>query len=294
MEKLKKTIPLIALLTPGTLLMVLVFLVPFGYMLVYSFWGFVPGSYLPDKHFTLENYIRIFADPEFYYLKTYLRTLKIASISTGIILVLAYPVARFISRQKTGPKGFWLIIALMPMLGGAMIQTLGWVAVLQRGGVINGTLMALGLIKYNIAFIGTQEAIIICLIQAFLPIMLIPLVAALGSIPPSMEEAAKSLGANRFRVFFEVIFPLSLPGAIAGTILVLMANLTMFVTPSLIGVRKVQVFGTFAYQTAVLLMHWPFGSAYAITFIVLMGLLALALMKGLRYLANRATGGQIP
>jgi putative spermidine/putrescine transport system permease protein len=74
---------------------------------------------------------------------------------------------------------------------------------------------------------------------------------------------------------------------------VLMANLTMFVTPSLIGVGKIQVFGTFAYQTAILLMYWPFASAYAITFIIIMGIIALLLQKGMGYLSRRAMGGQI-
>ena len=272
--KKKSNWPLIILLAPATLIMSVVFLVPFVQLLVYSFWSFVPGSFIPDTHFSLGNYRELITDP--YYFKIYLRTLRISLISTGVTLALSYPLARYISRQPVGKKGFLLALVMLPMIGGAMIQTLGWMALLMRYGIINGTLRSLGILKDSIPFLGTELGVIIGLIQSFIPLLVLPLVASLGAIDESMEEAAKSLGASSIRTFFEVVFPLSLPGAIAGTILVMMANLTMFVTPSMLGQGKVQVFGTLAYQQAVLVMNWPFSSAFALFFIFMAAIVAFA------------------
>jgi putative spermidine/putrescine transport system permease protein len=271
---------LITLLTPATLLMVLVFLVPFILLLVTSFWRFVPGTYIPQITFTLENYVRVVTDP--YFISVYKETIYISFTATAITFLLGYPLARLISQQKTGLKGLLFVLVTLPMIGGAMIQTLGWETLLIRYGAINDLLQLFGIIHHPITFLGNEGGIIIGLVQSFLPLMVIPLASSLAAIDKSMEDAAASLGANAVRVFFEVIFPLSLPGAIAGTILVLMANLTSFVTPSMLGQGGIQVFGTMAYQQAIMVMNWPFSSAFAMFFIF-----SAAVIAFLVYLLSR-------
>lgn len=282
--KQKKTLGLVALLTPATLIIGIIFLIPFFQLILYSFWSYIPGSLIPQRIFTFENYIRIFSDE--YYFNIYLRTAKISLISTAITLVLAFPLARFISRQPTGKKGFLIALVTLPLIGGAMIQTMGWLAMLLRYGVINGSLLALGMISEPINWLGTEWGIIIGLVQSFIPLMVLPLVATLGAIDSNLEDAAKSLGAGPIKTFFSIVFPLSLPGVISGSVLVLMVNLTMFVTPSILGQGRIQVFGTLVYQRAIQVMNWPFASAYALFFMFVVAVIAL-LVKGLFSLVRK-------
>lgn len=264
--------PVILLLLPAVLIIGIVFLVPFGLLAVQSFWTY-KSSFVSLPVFTLSNYAKLFKDT--YYLGVYTKTLQLSLISTAITLILAYPLARYISHLPGGKKGFLLSLVALPMIGGAMIQTMGWMTMMMRYGMINGVLMAVHLINKPIEFLGTDIGIIIGLIQSFIPLMVFPLVASLGAIDVSLEDASKSLGANSFQTFFSIVFPLSLPGAVAGTILVLMGNLTMFVTPSILGQNKIQVFGTLAYQQAISVGNWPFASAFALFFILMIGVFAL-------------------
>lgn len=264
--------PVILLMMPAALIIGIVFLAPFGLLAVQSFWTY-KSSFVSLPVFTLSNYAKLFKDA--YYFGVYTKTLQLSLISTAITLILSYPLARYISRLPGGKKGFLLSLVALPMIGGAMIQTMGWMTMMMRYGMINGVLMAVHLITKPIEFLGTDIGIVIGLIQSFIPLMVFPLVASLGAIDASLEDAAKSLGANAFRTFFSIVFPLSLPGAVAGTILVLMGNLTMFVTPSILGQNKIQVFGTLAYQQAIAVGNWPFASAFALFFILMIGVFAL-------------------
>ncbi len=287
---------LILLLLPASLIIGIIFLLPFVFLLVQSFWTY-ESSFVSKPILTFANYAKIFQDT--YYLEVYLRTIKLSLISTGITLLLSYPLARFISRLKTGLKGFMLTLIALPMIGGAMIQTMGWMAMMMRYGMLNGILMGLGLAKEPVAFLGSELGIVIGLVQSFIPLMVLPLVTSLGAIDVTLEDAAKSLGANSTRTFFEVVLPLSLPGAAAGTLLTLMMNLTMFVTPSILGQNKIMVFGTIAYQQAISVGNWPFASAFAIFFIIsvfvfamLAGWLTGLIQKGIKKTKTVAKGAQ--
>jgi ABC-type spermidine/putrescine transport system permease subunit I len=287
---------LILLLLPASLIIGIIFLLPFVFLLVQSFWTY-ESSFVSKPVFTFANYAKIFQDT--YYLEVYLRTIKLSLISTGITLLLSYPLARFISRLKTGLKGFMLTLIALPMIGGAMIQTMGWMAMMMRYGMLNGILMGLGLAKEPVAFLGSELGIVIGLVQSFIPLMVLPLVTSLGAIDVTLEDAAKSLGANSIRTFFEVVLPLSLPGAAAGTLLTLMMNLTMFVTPSILGQNKIMVFGTIAYQQAISVGNWPFASAFAIFFIMSVFIIAMlagwitgAIQKGMKQTKIVSKGAQ--
>ena len=144
-----------------------------------------------------------------------------------------------------------------------MIQTLGWLILLMPHGLFNGVLLELGIIQTPIKFLGKDIGIILALTQAFIPMMILPLVVSLGSIDPMLEPAARSLGAGPISVFTKVILPLSLPGAIAGGVLVFLSCLTSFVTPLILGMGKVPVFGPVAYTMGISVMNYPFASAFA-------------------------------
>ncbi len=266
----RKSLGFFILILPALFLVAAVFLVPLFQLIVFSFWKSVPGSYLPDTSFSLTNYRRIVGDP--YYFQVYLRTIRISAIATLATLIMAYPLSLYVARQRGMKKGILMVLVLLPVVGGGLIQTLGWIVLLLPFGVINGSLISLGIIERPLNFLGRDIGVILGLTQAFMPLMVLPLVASLGAIDSTIEQAAKSLGANSMRIFLEITVPLSLPGVMAGTILVFMANLTSFVTPLLLGQGKIQVFSTLAYQQAVEVLDYPFASAFAL-FPLMIGLL---------------------
>jgi ABC-type spermidine/putrescine transport system permease subunit I len=280
------------LFLPATMLVSFAFLVPLGHLVVFSFWRAVPGSNLPDRVFSLNNYERILTDP--YYLEIYLQTIRISIIATSLSLLLGFPLALYISRQQGMKKGVLMVLVLLPTVGGGLIQALGWIVLLLPFGVVNGTLLELNLISRPMRLLGNDVGIILGLTQAFMPMMVLPIVAVLGRIDQSLARAATSLGASPWRVFREVTWPLSRPGVVAGTVLVFMAHLTSFVTPLLLGQGKIQTYSTVAYQQAVEVLDYPFASAFALfPFVVVFGIWGLWVIAspGVRRLRGADAGG---
>ncbi|MCY1152822.1 MAG: ABC transporter permease [Sphaerochaetaceae bacterium] len=265
------------LTVPALMFIVLVFFIPLFFLISKSFQTYIPGSLFTDRKLTFDNYKIIFKDS--YVVSVYLRTLYISFISTLVIFVLGYPISLWISRLNKKYRGFIMTLVILPMIGGAMIQTMGWFTILMNYGVLNSILRNLNLIDNPIAFLGTNRGVIIGLVQSFLPMMIYPLTSSLLAIDPQILESARTLGAKPMRVFYKVTFPLSRPGALAGTILVFMACLTSFVTPSSLGQGKIQMFGTYAYQQAMLVMNWPFASAYSIFFLIMVGIIFIGCTK---------------
>jgi putative spermidine/putrescine transport system permease protein len=266
------------LVSPAAILLTIIFIVPLLQLIVYSFWGQLANSFLPDKTFTLENYVRVITDADLYYFGVYWRTVRLSLIATPIVLFLGYPLAQFVSRQRGTTKGFLMALIVIPLFAGIMIQTLGWVNMLSRDGVVNGLLNVLGIINSPIEFMGTELGILIALVQVKLPFMLLPLIASLSAIDPAMKEAARSLGANRMRTFLEITLPLSMPGAIAGTVLVGAGMLTVMIEPSTLGQGKIQVFGTLVFQQAVAALDLQFASAFTIMFVLTLAVAIVLLL----------------
>ena len=263
MNTTKKWIPYLLISLSAVLLLVF-FLIPFGQLVLYSFWENVPGSNIPKVTFTLENYYHLLVEEGPYYLKIYGTTLRLAAIATAVTFCVSYPLAWYISQLKGMAKSFLIILMMLPMIGGAMIQTLGWIIMLSPIGVVNGLLTSLHLIDTPIRFLGAESGVVIGLIQSYIPMMVLPLVTAMGSLDPNLDSAARSLGAGFFTSFFRITVPLTLPGALAGGVLVFLANLTSFVTPNLLGQGKIPVFGTVAYTQGIEVMNYPFASAFAL------------------------------
>ena len=266
------------LVSPAAILLTIIFVLPLVQLIGYSFWGQLANSFLPDRSFTLENYERILTDEDSYYFGVYWRTVRLSLTATPIILVLGYPLAGFISRQKGTTKGFLMALIVLPLFAGIMIQTLGWINMLSRHGIVNGLLNVLGIIDSPIEFMGTELGVIIALVQSKMPFMLLPLIASLSAIDPSMREAARSLGANRMRAFLEITLPLSMPGAIAGTVLVGAGMMTALIEPSMLGQGKIQVFGTLVFQQSVAALDWPFASALTIVFVLTLAVAIVLLL----------------
>jgi len=275
------------LLIPALLLTCAVFLSPFVFLALTSFWQQRPGSLLVEPAFTLANYWRILTDP--FFLTTMLRTVLLGIATVAICLVLGLPIARWIARRADRSRGILVVLMVTPMVSGALVQTLGLVNLLSLLGVVNGLLKEWGLIDSSIRFLGNEFGVLIGLVQAFLPLMVLPLITTISKLPQDLESAASSLGAPGWRVWTSVILPLAAPGITAGSVLVFFAAVTSFVTPQILGQGKVQTFGTIMYQQSALVNDWPFASALAVAMMVLLAIFFFGGRSLRKALANRST-----
>lgn len=269
------------LVAPAVVLTAGVFLVPFLLLVGMSIWSQPPGSLLLDTTPTAENYLRIANDG--YYITGLARTIWLSLATTAVCALLAFPLAWWIVRRAGRFRGLMMTLVMIPFVTGALLPTLGLMNLLGPLGVLNGSLKWLGLVDRSVKILGTHTGIMIGLVQAFLPLMVFPLITALDRMPTDCEEAAMTLGAKRRDVWRHVILPLSAPGLIAGSTLVFAAALTSFVTPQILGQGKIATFATMAYQQASLVLDWPFASALAVVMLAIlaaMGLVAWALQRG--------------
>jgi putative spermidine/putrescine transport system permease protein len=261
------TQPYIWLLLPALLLLVVFFLFPIVNMIKYSFYTQILGGTMQPE-FTLHNFEKFFAHE--LYGKILLKTLCNALITTLLALILGYPVAFAIARGQPWVSRILTIAVISPLLVGIVIRTYGWTVLLSRQGLINQLLQAIGMIDTPVRFMGNDLGIIISLLHVFYPFMVIPLAAALQKIDRNLEEAAMVLGANRLQVFFRVIFPLSIPGVLAGSVVVFLLTASSFVTPRLIGQSLTRWFLNLVEEQVLIVFDWPFGAAMATIFIAIL------------------------
>ncbi|WP_319205289.1 ABC transporter permease [uncultured Ilyobacter sp.] len=249
---------LYALLIPGLILITLFLLVP----LIYT----TSSTVIGESGLTLERYIAFFKDE--YYLKIYNRTLKIALITAVISMILGTPVAYFISRSKKSLRGIFIACTVFPLLTNSVVRSFAWMTILGKNGVFNNIFMALHLVDKPIKLLYTEFAIIIGSVYLFLPLMVVSLVGVMENIEDDLLEAAESLGANKITAFFKVIFPLSIPGLIVGSVLVFTGAFTAYTTPQLLGGNKNMVLATLVYQRAMTLGDWTGASVVATVMII--------------------------
>ena len=261
------------LLIPGIVLLITFLLIPLISMIIPTF--NINGS------LSLEQYIEYFKDD--YFMKILIRTLRIAIISAVICMILGVPTAYFISKSSKKIRGLLMVLAIFPTLTNAVVRSFAWMNILGKNGVINKTLLFLGIINEPLNILYTEYAMIIGTIYIFLPMMIISLVGVMENINPELSEAAESLGANKVMAFFKVTFPLSIPGLIVGTVLVFTGALTAYTTPQLLGGNKNTVLVTMIYQKTMALSDWN-GSAVVATIMIL---ITLVVMKGINVLAKR-------
>ena len=271
------------LISPALLWLLLFFLIPLGIMLVYSFCQRSRyGGVVWD--FTINNYLKV-SKP--IYLKPVLRSFWVATVNTIICLLIGYPAAYYISSRPTVKvKNILLLLIILPLWTNFVVRTYAWMVILREGGVINTILMKLNLIEKPLELLFTKKAVIIGLVYGYLPFMIWPLYVSIEKVDRSFLEAANDLGANRLQTFFRVMLPLTLPGIVAGSILVFIPTLGAFVTPDLLGGAKDMMIGNLIQNQYVKVRNWPFGSA--LSFILLIIVLALLLLY-VRFGGNEET-----
>ncbi len=250
-------------MTPGLIVLTIGFFIPLAMLFVVSFYQINPGSTILVKEFSMTNYAR-FVDS--YYFETLLITLRIAVYTTLLALLFGYPIAFLINRSTGMKKTALLIVVLTPLLTNVVARTLGLMIVLGRHGPINKLLGLIGIEPLQL--VPSELGIIIGLTQVFMPYMILSISSVLSNIDFSLEEAARDMGAGPFKAFRSIIFPLSMPGIIAGSLFVFLLSFSSYVTPRLLGGGKVMVMTMLIYQQTMQLLNWPFGAAVSIILLV--------------------------
>jgi len=268
------------LLAPGLVLLFGVFMAPLCITLRYSLNRFIAGG-SQETAFVLDNYARFILDP--YYAAILLRTLALGSGVALVTLLLGYPLAYAIARGRSRWRALLIAATLIPLMTNVVVRSYGWMILLSNSGVIEDALAELGLPRVKLLY--TMTGVVLSLTQVMMPFMVLTLVGVLQNISGDLEDAACGLGAGRWRVFRDVLLPLSLPGIVAGSFLVFALTISAFATPRLVGGASVEVMATMIYDQVLNALNWPFASATSIILLVIV--LALMIVQG-RLLRTRA------
>jgi putative spermidine/putrescine transport system permease protein len=206
-----------------------------------------------------------------YVLEVAARTVRIAALVTASCLVLGFPVAYLISRASPRWRGLLLAITVFPLLLSTVVRTYSWLVILGRNGLLSKAMVGLGLADEPQQLLFTDFAVIVGLVQLFLPIVILTAYSSLSHVDDRLLEAARGLGASSGRVFRRIVLPLALPGALIGATLAFAGSVTAFTTPLLLGGTGVRTLATLLYTYASVTLDWGAASAIALlmTLIVL-------------------------
>ena len=263
-----------SLLAPGAFWLVVFFLIPILIMFVYSLMprGIYGGV---ERGFTLEHYARFF-DP--LYLDVLRRTFVWSIACTVICLLLGYPVAYVVVRSGRW-RNLLLFLVVLPFWTSFLVRTFAMIFLMRDTGLINNWLLKLGIVQQSLTILYTPFAVMFGLVYGFLPFMILPIYASLEKLDLSLLEAAEVLGARPSARFRRVTLPLSMPGVVAGCLLVFIPALGSFLTADLLGGAKELMIGNLVQNQFSAARNWPFGSAASF---IVMALVLAAVMIYLR------------
>ncbi len=216
---------------------------------------------------SLENYWFLWEDA--LYRNAYLSSIRIAVISTVFALLIGYPIAYYIARSPEPRQSILLLMVILPFWTSFLLRVYAWMGFLRREGVINNMLMSMGVIDTPLVMLQTDFAVLIGIVYTYLPFMILPLYANLTKLDSAHLEAAADLGASPMVTFFTVTLPLSMPGIIAGSMLVFIPAIGEYVIPALLGGPDTLMIGRVLWDEFFSSRDWPVASAVAIVMLVL-------------------------
>ena len=274
------------MIAPPLLYAVLMLAIPLLTILTFSF--IKDGYQTVIWEFTLENYREVWADPIFRALM--LRSLGVAMLVTLATVVLAFPVAYFLSFVVPPKrKAMWIFLITIPFWTSYLIRVFLWKVILGYNGVVNSGLKSLGLIEQPLSFLlYNTGSIVVTLAHAYAPFAILPIYVALERIDRSLLEAGRDLGESRLMTFWRVTLPLAMPGVLAAVLIVFIPTMGDYVTPTLIGGGKIPMVANLIQKQMLAVDNKPLGSAIAVTAMVIVTLLAaLFLLLNRRFLRLR-------
>lgn len=258
---------------PGLSFLAVIYALPLFMLLLKSF--------QIDGQFSVAEYVSFFGDE--YNLSVLWRTLRVALLTTGLALIIAYPTAIIMARVKGIWLSVFLVAMVLPMSVGVIVKAFAWTILFRTRGVLNDTLMSLGITDAPIRMLFTETALIIGAANVFLPFMVLPIYAVLRQMDKRLPEAAASLGATPVFRFMNVTLPLSLPGVVAGCAFTFSLAVSMYVIPSLIVGERQQTLSMLTARSFLYLRNESLGATISSILLII----AISVVLGSSWLANR-------
>lgn len=272
---MRSTLSKAFIILPPFLWLLLLFFIPFLLIVIVSFseyadaippyslffdYNIATGKYKFQPDFT--NFKFLVEDP--IYLKAYLNSIKIAAISTISTLLIAYPIALGIVSTEKPTQKLLLMLIMVPFWTSLLIRVYSWSIILKNSGLLNNFLMDIGLIDAPLQLLNTQFAVILGITHCYLPFMVLPLYLSIEKINPALIEASLDLGCTPFKSFLHVILPLSIPGIVAGSMLVFIPAVGEFVIPELLGGAQVLTIGKVIWNEFFQNHDWPIAASITV------------------------------
>jgi putative spermidine/putrescine transport system permease protein len=275
------------LVAPMTLFFVLFFAFPVLTLFADAFDKPRPGSVAPHGDFVWTNFIRFFSLPQYY--DSALLTIEISAVSSIVAAILGYPLAYLIAKiERPAWNTFLMILVLASMQLDGVIRLYGMMVLLGDNGLINGTLIRWHYLEKPLPLMYDVFGVIVGTVQITLPFMVLSLIGVIRSIHPSFEEAARSLGASPWRAFRDITLPLTMPGLLAGMLLVFALASSSYVVPALMGGWKVWVLPIHIFERITNSGQWQFGAALS----MILFLINMSAVFVYQFVSSRLTGGR--
>lgn len=255
------------LIAPSLLIIIAFVLFPMVIIVFYSFRTDFGNRSSPDL--TLRNWVEFFTDG--FYFSILLDTVRLCAVTTLVCLLVGYVPAYYLSRLTSKWRWLLLLLLFLPSWIASMVRTMSWISVLGRNGVVNTTLMQLGLIEQPLPLLYNNFSVYIGVVHNVLPIMILNIFVGLQAVDRNLVDAARTLGASNWRAFVEVTWPLSLPSVMAGSLLCFIITAGAYVVPMLLGGVGSIYFPNLIYQSIIQQLDWPMGATLSTVFIVLIG-----------------------
>lgn len=251
---------LFGLASPAIILILIILLVPVGWLFYVSFIG-------ADGGFSFENYQRMIERKS--YARIFKTTFEVSFLTTALCILIGYPLAYFISRLPRRLANLCLITVLLPFWTSLLVRTYAWLVLLQKRGIVNDWAISLGLWEEPIKIVHNLSGTLIGMVHIMLPFLVLPVYGAMRTIDQDFMKAASNLGANPRYAFWTVFFPLTTPGLIAGSLMVFILCLGFFVTPAVLGGGKVILVSMKIVSNIELFVNWGAASALGVVLLVL-------------------------
>ncbi|MBS0437758.1 MAG: ABC transporter permease [Proteobacteria bacterium] len=262
--------------SPAALAMFAFVALPLVLTLSLSLYPFVPGTGVGEG-LTVANYADIAKDEYFHTI--FARTFGMALLVTALCVLIGVPEAYVLSRLSARWRAVSMVVVLGPLLISVVVRTLGWAVLLGNEGVINKTLMAVGLIVEPIKMMFTFTGVVVALVHVLVPFMVLAVWASLQKVDPATEDAAESLGAGLPTVLARIVFPQVIPGVLSGGLIVFALAASAFATPAIIGGRRLKVVPTTIYDEFLGNLNWPLGAALAVVLVVIVLAVSLGMNR---------------
>jgi putative spermidine/putrescine transport system permease protein/spermidine/putrescine transport system permease protein len=261
---------LFGLASPALLLVLVILVIPVGWLFYVSFVG-------ADGQFSLENYQRMIERKS--YARIFITTFQVSLLTTGLCILIGYPLAYFMSQLPARLANLCLITVLLPFWTSLLVRTYAWLVLLQKKGLVNDWAIALGLWDEPVKMVHNMTGTLIGMVHIMLPFLILPVYNAMRAIDGDYLKAAANLGASPRRAFWSVFFPLSTPGLFAGSLMVFVLCLGFFVTPAVLGGGKVILVSMKIVSNIELFVNWGAASA--------LGVVLLAMTVAILWIASR-------